>query len=125
MASDRRIERLQSFIIREVTSIFQKGMNDPRIGEVLVTRVTLSKDLKYCTVYVVLNGTDTENRTSFRGLESATATVQYRLASVLSLRNVPILKFEIDSHPEKAQEMDDIFKKIAVERDASDVEEEA
>ena len=116
MASERRLERLQSFILREATAIFQKGLNDPRIGAVTVSRVSLSKDLRYCTLFVVLQGDETAQRTTFRGLQSATATVQYKLAQVLELRFSPQISFEIDTHPEKAQEMDDIFRKIAEER---------
>jgi len=122
MATPRRIDRLQSFIYREAVAIFQKGLNDPRIGKVTVTRVTLSTDLQYCTIFVLVYGNDSEKRTTFRGLESATATVQYRLAGVLKLRTCPKIHFEIDTHPEKAQEMDDIFKKIKEERERSETE---
>ena len=40
------------------------------------------------------------------------------------MRNVPILKFEIDNHPEKALEMDDIFNKIASDREEKEPEED-
>ena len=118
MATERRLDRLQSFIMREVATMFQRGLNDPRIGEISVTRVKLSKDLRYGTIFIVCHGDEAQQRTTFRGLTSATSTVQYRLASALQIRHMPTIKFEIDSHPEKAQEMDDIFKKIAQERES-------
>ena len=123
MAAPRRVERLQSFILREAASIFQKGLNDPRIGKVTVSRVKLSPDLRYATLFVVLFGTEAEKRTTMRGIQSATKTVQYKLADTLSLRTMPEIKFEIDTHPEKAQEMDDIFEKLRLEREAKEEDE--
>jgi ribosome-binding factor A len=124
MAAPRRVDRLQSFIFREISSIFQKGLNDPRIGLVNVTRVKLSTDLQFCTIYVFLGGSETEQRTTFRGLESATSTVQYRLASILQIRTCPKIRFEIDTHREKSLEMDEIFKKIAEKRSENPAEKD-
>lgn len=92
-----RKERL-SHVIRDVVSdSIVNRLNDPRISRFTsVTRVEISPDMKSAHVYVSIMGTDTEAKTSMKGLDSARGLIQSRLAKQLSIRQCPIVKFHLD-----------------------------
>lgn len=118
MASPRRLERLQAQIVRETARILQRGLNDPRIGPCAITRSKLSRDTRYCTIYVDPRGDDSERRTTLRGLVSALPVLQGKLGDALTMRFLPQFKIEIDEQIEKTRKMNDLFRQIAEEREA-------
>ena len=52
-SDNQRVHRISSVIRKEVAQIIQNEINDPRIKEVVVTEVQMSKDLKHasCLLY--------------------------------------------------------------------------
>lgn len=85
-------------------------LNDPRISRFTsVTRVEISPDMKSAHVYVSVMGTDTEAKTSMKGLDSARGLIQSRLAKQLSIRQCPIVKFHLDLGIKRAI---DTFKQL-------------
>ncbi len=95
-----RIDRLSEDIRRELTDIFRE-VKDPRItGLVSVVRVTLSPDLSYAKVFVSDLGGDVKQ--TVKGLSSAAGFIRSTLASRLTIRKTPELRFIADDSIEQS-----------------------
>ena len=123
--ADRRAARVAERIREEASQIILYELQDPRIGLVTVTKVDISNDLRYATVYVSVFGAEGTRRSTLRGLESARGLIQRRIGRSLGLRDTPILRFEFDPSIEKAIAMSRILDQVAAEhaeRDGDDAD---
>lgn len=107
-----RMGRINSQLQREISQILSREVRDEKLGEVIVTSVECSKDLKYAKVYY------TTLRREGRGeiaqlLDKVTGFVRSTLGHRLSYRTVPELTFKFDDSEELAREMDRVLDKIA------------
>ena len=71
MSSHRR-ERLSGELRDEIAQIVARGLKDPRIGFVTVTRVELSADLSHAKAFVSVLGREAQRRESLTALQHAT-----------------------------------------------------
>lgn len=98
----RRVLRVAERIREEASQIILYELQDPRIELVTVTKVDLSADLKYATIYVSVLGEEAKRRTVLRGLESARGLIQKRIGRSIRLRETPAIRFEFDPSIEKS-----------------------
>jgi ribosome-binding factor A len=116
MATERRIERLQKEILRELSRVLREELNDPRMGMITLTRVRLSPDLKVAKVSVSALGGEAEWRRSFAAIRHALGFIQKTLGGRLSTRYVPELLFRYDKSIEGAIRVHKIIDDLAKER---------
>lgn len=93
-------------VVREVASetiLFE--LQDPRVKGVTVTRVEVAADLQHAKVYVSIMGTPKEQDLCMHGLRHAAGFVQNKLASRLTTRFTPTLKFVLDEGVKKSIEV--------------------
>ncbi len=92
-----RKERLAHFIRDVVSDAIANRIADPRVHAFTsVTRVEVSPDLRHAEVYLSVMGSDSESRTTLRGMNSARGMIQTRLAKQVKMRQCPLLRFELD-----------------------------
>jgi ribosome-binding factor A len=92
-----RLERLASLIRQVVMEAIMRRISDPRVSPFTsVTRVEVAPDLSFADVHVSVMGSDSDQRTTLRGLQSARGMVQSMLARDLSTRHCPTLRFHLD-----------------------------
>lgn len=94
-----RTQRLGEQIQRDLATLIQRELKDPRLGMVTVNFVTLSKDLSYADVNVtVLVPDDAEERisASLEILKQASPFLRMELGRGLKIRKVPQLRFHYD-----------------------------
>ena len=111
-----RKDRIGSFLRAELAQILQREIKDPRIGFVSVISVKVTDDLKEAEVRVSIMGTETEKRTSMRGLNAARGYIQSLIAKRVSFRQTPVLRFVLDSSIEKGMEMERLLDQIRQEQ---------
>ena len=99
--------------VRAVVAETVAGLQDPRIGLVTVTGVSVSPDLREGTVYVSVLGGERKRRASLAGLESAHGLLQARLGRELSLKRTPHLTFEYDPSVERGVRMTKLIDELA------------
>jgi ribosome-binding factor A len=109
-----RIQRVADQIQRELAVLIQFEINDPRIGMVSVTGVTVSKDLSHANVFVSLlnsrvkepgySALETQGELdkleieeNLKALNKAAGYLRSLLAKRLKLRTVPKLHFNYDN----------------------------
>jgi len=83
---------------------------------VTITRVQLTADLRHATVFVApLDGTDTKE---FVGaLTKIVPALQKRLATKVSLKFLPLLRFKIDEAFDQAERLERLFRDPKVQQD--------
>lgn len=107
-----RSERVQVELKKEISRILQEDLNDPRIGFVTVTRVDLTRDLRYAKVYFSILGDEKEQSSSIEGIESAVGYIRKLIAERLGLRYVPELSFRVDKSIEYSIDLEKIYERL-------------
>ena len=97
MAKDNpRAKRLGESIQRELAGLLRREVKDSRIGNVTVTAVTVTGDLRTAKVYYLVFGHDGADPAVQKGLESAAGFLRNALSKSLMIRYTPTLTFELD-----------------------------
>jgi ribosome-binding factor A len=109
--SDIRIRRVAELLKHEISRILSAEINDPRIHDVVITRVKVSKDLGIAWVYYSSYVQD-----SLTGIEIALGKsggfVRKKLLESVHMKKLPKLIFERDTVQDEASRLDELFKQI-------------
>jgi len=122
MMDGRRSDRVADQIRKEVSEMLVKGVKDPRIGFVTITKVAVSEDCRLAKVYFSVAGNDEERARSEEGLNSAKGFVRKELGRRMGLRYTPEIVFRFDPSIEYAIHMEKIFRHLHEESDKDDNE---
>ena len=108
-----RPERVGHLMLREIADILRTRMRDPRLSQwVTVTDVEVTEDLSLARVYVSILPTGEERDRALVVLEGAAGFVRHELAPRLGLREVPELRFKLDSSIERGARVEELLKRI-------------
>ena len=118
-----RTDRIEEEIKKVVGSLIDNGIKDPRVnGLISVTKVDVSKDMKYCKIYVSMIGTkDVEE--AMEGLNSAKGVVRKEIGDRIRTFNTPEVKFIYDDSMEYGQHIDKIISSLNIQHDDEEAEE--
>ena len=105
-----RTDRVAEQMRRELSDIFKREVNDPRLNECVVSRVRMSSDLRVAQVSLsIFNLDETEVR---KALKSATGFIRKEVSGRMSLRNSPELRFEFDKSAKTLIEMTQLLRTV-------------
>src|SRR5579864_4593285 len=112
----RRTERLASTIQQELALIIMRELNDPRLtGMPSITRVKVAEDLSMADVYVTSMGTAGQQTAALNALKHSAGVMRTKLTKVLSIRQVPFLRFHSDEQLKKEMEVLNLLDQVARE----------
>jgi ribosome-binding factor A len=94
---NQRVKRLGEQIQRELTELLRRDVKDERIGNVTITAVNVSGDLRTARVYYLVFGKDGPDPKVQQGLTSAAGFLRNALSKALMIRYTPTLTFELDT----------------------------
>jgi len=97
MKTNPRARRLGEQIQRELTELLRRDVKDERIGNVTITAVSVTGDLRTARVYYLVFGRQGPDPKVQRGLESAAGFLRNALSKALMIRYTPTLSFELDT----------------------------
>jgi ribosome-binding factor A len=92
-----RAKRLGEQIQRELTELLRRAVKDERIGNVTITAVEVSGDLRTARVYYLIFGKEGADPKVQQGLTSAAGFLRNALSKALMIRYTPTLTFELDT----------------------------
>jgi len=92
-----RARRLGEQIQRELTDLLRRDVKDERIGNVTITAVHVTGDLRTAKVYYLVFGKPGPDSQVQRGLTSAAGFLRNALSRSLMIRHTPTLTFEFDT----------------------------
>jgi ribosome-binding factor A len=108
--------RVQDLLREEISLIIQRELHDPGLGFVTVVEVKMSEDLKTGKVYVSIFGDDEAQKDTLEALKRSKGYIKFLLGKRITLRYIPDLTFLLDDTVERAQRIEEIFRKEADEK---------
>ncbi len=106
-----RTEKVENLIKQEISLIFLRKLQDPAFGFLTVTNVKLSPDLRLAKIYISVFEKE-KRETSLEKLKSASGFIRSELASRISIKFIPELKFFIDDTLDYVEKIEGLIKKI-------------
>jgi ribosome-binding factor A len=92
-----RTDRVAEQIKKEASDVILNHIKDPRIyGFITVTKVKVSKDLRYARVYVSIYSNDKEKNEIFEGLKNAEGYLRREIGQRVRLKFTPEIFLELD-----------------------------
>ena len=114
-SDNQRIHRIASVVKKEIAQIIQNDINDPRIKDVIITEVDMSKDLKHAKIFFIIfnykNKKTEEAKLIIKAINSSKLFFKKKLSKNSNLRSVPNLKFIFDDTESKAFELEELINK--------------
>jgi ribosome-binding factor A len=114
-----RAKRLGEQIQRDLTELLRREIKDERIGNVTITAVNVSGDLRTARVYYLVFGKEGADPKVQRGLESAAGFLRNALSKALMIRYTPTLTFELDTSIEHGVRLTQLIDSLKVADAAS------
>ena len=108
-----RINRINEEARKEISAIIRE-LKDPRVtaGLCSVVAVDITKDLRWCKVFVSVLGDGEKRDAALEGLNSAAGFVRKELAHRLQLRYTPELLFVQDHSIEHGAHINQLLHEI-------------
>lgn len=119
MLPGRRAVRVGEQILKEMAYLFLEKVKDPRIGDVTLTGVRLSNDLRQAKVYFSVLGGEDQVARAKAGMESAKGFIKREIGLRLSLRYVPDIVFLHDGSLEAGSHIEHLLDGLMKEDDES------
>ena len=109
-----RPERVAETIKREMAEILTRKMRDPRLGGMIsVTEVEVTPDLSMARIFVSLLAEGAERDQVMQALARSEGFVRHELAPRLGLREMPTVRFVLDTSIERGARVEELLRRIA------------
>ena len=108
----KRADRVGELLKHELSEILLKEAKDPGIGEVTITRVKVSDDLRSAQVYFGVLDRTTMVEQVETGLQRASSFMHRLLGKRLRLKHVPRLTFIFDRNLDYSVRISKILSEI-------------
>ena len=112
MSSFKRADRVADLIKMEVAELLLKQVKDPRVGNVTITGVKVTDDLRTARLFFVEMGKDACSTEVQAGLGKAAGFLRRELSRRLQLRHVPELLFTYDPSFAYGSRSESLLKEI-------------
>lgn len=111
-SNSNRFNRIDEELKKEISQIINYELKNPNAtGLISVTKVHVTKDLKYAKVYVsILNSKNIKE--TLAALKKSAGYIRSEIAKRINLRVTPELIFELDDSIEYGAKIDTILKEI-------------
>lgn len=110
-----RPARVAEKIREEVSLILLHRVNDPGLGGVTVTDVTMTGDLKVARVHYSVLGEEEDRIAARDALRRSRGYIRRELGRVLQMRYSPEITFHYDASFEKSARIASLLRKVAEE----------
>ncbi len=111
-SSYNRPQRVADMIKNEISLLLVSKLRDPRLSNVTILQVIVTKDLRRAKVFFSVLGEEKKVLEANSGLSSAKGFIRSHLARVLGLRVTPELSFQHDLSMVHQEEMERLLKEI-------------
>ena len=112
-----RHQRLGHQVQRTLAELLQREVKDPRVRNVSLTSVDLTRDLSVARVYFSLLEPDADPAAALEGLDRATGFLRGRLGKAIKARHVPELRFVHDDSAAEAVRLTELIDQVVTTDD--------
>ena len=118
-----RVERIEEEVKKVVSKVIDRDLKDPRLnGIISVTKVDVSRDLKYCKIYVSMLGV-ADQKEAMDALKSSAGFVRREIGANIRMHSTPEVKFEFDDSIEYGNKIQKIINDLDIKPVEEDGEE--
>ncbi len=111
--SKNRIAGIESEFKRALSDIIRNDMKDPRVSEMAsVTRVEISKDLRYAKAYISVFDTEKKKASTIETLAHAEHFIKNEIGARINIRRLPEISFILDTSIEYSSHISELLKKV-------------
>ena len=109
-----RTQRVSHFLHEEVARLLQSTVRDPRVQEVNLTGVEVSRDLSHAKVFFTLmNDASPEERAEVTAvLSKVSGFLRSELAKASAMRTVPRISFRFDESVGRGRDMETLLREV-------------
>ena len=111
-----RLEKVGEALLRAISEIIQRRVQDPRVRGVHLTGVEVSPDLHLARVFYSTLNTEVKPEDIQRGLDSAKHLIRSDLRNHVQMRVIPELAFKFDPTLSHGDELLGLLRKLQAER---------
>ena len=104
-----RHQRLGNQVLRTLAELLRFEVKDPRVQDVALTSVELSRDLSVARVYFSMLNPEADAAPALEGLERATGFLRSKLGKAIKVRHVPELRFAHDDSAEEGVRLSELI----------------
>jgi len=120
---NKRLDRISKEVKRVVSELIYNGLKDPRVNSMTtITKVEVTRDLRYAKIYVSVFGNKEEKENTLLGLESAKGFIRKEIGNRIDLRYAPEPIFILDESIEQGIYMSKLIKEV--NKDSNSLEED-
>ena len=105
-----RAERVNELMRRELVLLLKQETKDPRLKQVVITDVIVSRDLTSAKIFFSVDEDSIKIVASL--LKKASGFFRSSLSKTLNLRHTPTLSFIYDTAPNTGARIDDLLSKL-------------
>ncbi len=117
----RRMQKAAQAIREVVGTSILRDLMDPRIENVTVTNVEVSRDMRQARVYVSVMGDEKQQQLCLYGLQHAAGFLQSKVAKRIDTRYTPVLKFVLDMGVKKSIEINEILQSVLPDQEEDQI----
>ena len=107
-----RQKRVADRIREELSELFLRDMNDPRLAMVTITDVTVDRELAYAKIYVNALGAKDRKEEILEALEHAKGYLRRHIGSRIRLRRTPDMRFLWDTSLEHEDRINELLDSL-------------
>ena len=109
-----RTQRVSHFLHEELARLLQTTVRDPRVQQVNLTGVDVSRDLSHARVFFTLMSDVSEaEQSEISGvLSKASGFLRSELAKSSSMRTVPRVSFRFDESVGRGRDMESLLREV-------------
>lgn len=114
----RRPERVASRVKEEIATALGRDLSDPRLANVVLARVHVTDDLSQAHIAITVMGDDEAGKRAIAAckvLQRLEGGLRKRIATKLSMRRVPSLKFSVLTGREESTRLDSLLSEVEYE----------
>ena len=109
-----RTDRIEEEVKKIASKVIDRDLKDPRLtGMISVTKVTVSRDLKYCKVYVSMLGTEDEKE-AMAALKSSAGYLRKEIGDNIRMHSTPEVEFILDDSIAYGNKIEQIIKELDI-----------
>ena len=117
-AGNKRPKRVADMIKNEIGLLLLSKVRDPRLTQVVIVAVEVTRDLRKAIVYYSVLGDEQHVKKVAEGLTRAKGFIRSHLARELGMRATPDLLFKLDRSMIHQQEMEMLLKEIKTDAES-------
>lgn len=105
-----RLGRINEEIRKEISNIIRNDINDPRLtAMVSVTKVSITNDFKFATVFISIFGNEKSKAESLKAIKSSVGLIRREVGHRVKLRVTPEILIELDGSIEQGMHINSIL----------------